>query len=327
MAVPADPRDYDKLDFATGNAAVFGGSPGEGTMYKRRLVYPADAYIVDTDAPQIRSFDGITDRGIASIPNDEDGNICKAIVSMIAANGTVYLTTLDSGTNDTDWEGRVFQFDPDSGDLTALGLPFSGGHIPYALAWHMGRLWVGTNKGNGDPGTVWFFRPGIDTTWTLDHTNAAGSVCAMLSFQGNLYVGVDAVAATFGKVLVRDDAGAYTTSDTGSGGSATVNNGYYSLCEFNGKLYAGYFNNDTPKIARIREFDGATWSTVYTGATTTLIPFVQMFVDTGTLYVIGGSLLIQAVLLSTVDGVSYTDLSANLAGPATGLPLHGVLVI
>jgi len=48
---------------------------------------------------------------------------------------------------------------------------------------------------------------------------------------------------------------------------------------------------------------------------------------TAVMYVVGGGLLIQGVLLSTPDGTTYTDLSAQLFGPATCLPLHAMLVL
>jgi hypothetical protein len=326
MAIPANPRDFNKLAYSAGNV-VLGGSPGEGCSVKNRSVYPAGDYTVDATPPQIRVFDGVTDRGIASIPATLAGAMSDAIVSMIAANGTVYLTTLDTGTTSADWTGRVFQFNPDSGDLTQLGAAFGSGEVPYALAWHMGRLWVGTNNTIGTVGKVYFFRPDIDTSWTMDQSLSKG-VCSMLSYKGKLYIGCDSAAASFALLEMRDDAGAYTTSLTATGGTARVNNGFLSLCEFGGNLYAGYFNNDTTKVAKIYKFDNASWTNPYSGSGTTLAPYIHMFTDLdAVLYIVGGGLLIQGVLLSTIDGSSFTDLSAQLLGSATCLPLHAVLAL
>ncbi|MCU1430096.1 MAG: hypothetical protein JWL83_4096, partial [Actinomycetia bacterium] len=73
MSAPGNPRDYSKLPFAVGNAAIFGGSPGEGMIFNNRLVYPLGDYTPGVTLPQLRVFDGITDRGVASIPKNVDG--------------------------------------------------------------------------------------------------------------------------------------------------------------------------------------------------------------------------------------------------------------
>jgi hypothetical protein len=102
--------------------------------------------------------------------------------------------------------------------LTPIGAAFTGGELPYALAWHQNRLWVGTTNGLGTVGAVYGFRPGIDTAWTVDHRLASdhlGGVHALQSYRGKLYVGTDAAAGTQGAVLVRDALGVYTVADVG----------------------------------------------------------------------------------------------------------------
>jgi len=329
---PADPRPWSKLSTwtAIGNMAVFGGSPSAACNINNRMVYPGTGYVVGTDYPPIRLFDGRSDKELCRLPPTTANVIPKAVMSMLAANGTTYLTTWDSGTTSADWNGRVFQLDPETGVLTVLGTKFANGEMPYALCWHMGRLWCGTNNSIGTVGKVYFFRPGIDTAWTLDHSTAsdsAGGVTSMASYLGKLYVGTDNAAASRGKVLVRDTAGAYTTSQTGAGGTAKVNNGYLALTVLGANLYASYWNNDTTVISRIEKLSAGSWSTAYTGVGTTLVPYIQLQVDNGELYALGGSVPYDAALVVTSDGTTWTDLTPELpAETATLLPMFGAVV-
>lgn len=330
---PADPRTWAKIAvWATGNTNVFGGSPQAACVQDNCLVYPASGYTVGTDYPPIRSFNGRGDRELCRLPPTVAGTIPKAVLSMLAANGTIYLTTFDSGTTSANWNGRVFELNVSTGVLTVLGTVFANGEMPYALAWHMGRLWCGTNNGIGTVGKVYFFRPGIDTAWTQDFatsTLTAGGVLSMASFLGKLYVGTDNAAASRGKVLVRDTAGAYTLSQTGAGSAtAAINNGYLALTVFGANLYASYWNNDpTLATSKIEKFTGSAWSTVYTGALGTLRPYIVLKEDAGNLFAVGGGKPHVGVLLSTATGTSWTDLTAELPeNDETLLPMFGCVV-
>ena len=330
---PKDPRTWAQIvSFATGNAGMLGGSPAASCTTNNRLIYPGSDYTVGTTYPSIRIFDGSFDHELCRLPPTTTNTVPKALMTMLAANGTIYVTTLDSGTSSADWAGRVMQLDIDSGTLVPVGdAPFTTGQLPYALAWHAGRLWCGTNKGDGTAGKVYFFRPGIDAAWTLDHTlstDSVGGVDSMLSFGGKLYVGSDNAAASFAKILVRDTAGAYTTSDTGSGGTARANNGFLSMVVFGTNLYASYWNQDTPAVAKIRKFDGTTWTTSFTGATTTLRPYIVLLVDNAALFAFGGGCSLSAAILSTPDGTTWTNLTAELPDTTeTLLPVIGVEVL
>lgn len=329
--VPENPRSFAEIvAFATGNAGALGGSPSASAVFNNQLIYPIGGYVVGTTAPSIHVFDGLSSRHLVSIPTTTAGVIPKAILSMIVANGVIYVSTLDSGTTAADFAGRVFQLDPISATLTQLGADFTGGHVPYALAWHAGRLWVGTNKGSAAAGKVYFFRPDIDTVWTDDYTlssSTAGGVTSMLSYRGLLMVGTDNAAASYGKVLARATDGTYSTLITASGGTARVNNGHYSMYEFKDNLYVGYWNEDTTAVALVRKYDGTTWSVAYTGATTTLRPYIGMFVENGFLYVIGGGRFLDASLIRTDDGASWTNLTVYLSDEATATSVFGVLVL
>ncbi len=299
-------------------------------MFENHLIYPGTDYTVGTAYPPIRVFDGSFDHELCRLPPTTSNTVPKAVLSMLSANGTIYLTTFDSGTSSADWSGRVFRLDLDSGVLTPIGDPFTGGEMPTALAWHMGRLWVGTNNGIGTVGKVYYFRPDIDTAWTMDHSCGKG-VTALESFNGKLYVATVAAAGVRGLVLVRDSAGAYTTSDTGAGGAtAILNNGFLALHVHGTELLASYWNAETPNISYIDGNAGSSWSTVYTGASGTLKPFTVFFSDNGVVFAIAASPALVAALISSPTGLvnTWTDLTAELPESTKAFtPVVGAVVL
>lgn len=330
---PKDPRTWaDFAGFATGTAGMLGGSPGIAATFRNRIVYAASNYLVGTQAPPLRIFDGSYDREVVRLPPTAAGE-AKAAVSLLTANGTVYVSTWDAGATPATFTGRVFAFDLDSATLTPIGGPFPAGHLPYALAWHNGMLWCGTHRQDAVAiGKVYRIRPDLDTAWTEDYDlTAAGmtGVAALRSFHGTLYVGTTAAAARFGALIARNVDGTYTGVDQGTLGAAHANNGYLALIEFQDALYASYWNDDATPISLIRRStDGVTWTTVYTGAAGTLRPFIALAVDDGTLFAVGGGLHRTAALVSTEDGVTWTDLTTQLPeDDKTALPAIGVVVL
>lgn len=327
---PKNPRAFTEIvAFATGSAAVFGGFP-VGT-FENKLIYAPGGYTVGTDLPTLRIFDGSSDHEIATLPKTAAAAIPKAVMNILVANGTVYLTTLDSGSTSADFAGRVFRLDVESGNLVPVGAAFTGGQLPYVLAWHNGRLWVGTNT--SDPtvhGKVYFFRPNVDTAWTLDTTLGDGGVCSLVSYKGLLYVGCSGSAATFAKILVRGVDTTYSVSNTGAGGTARTNNAFLALQQFGENLYASYWNPDTSKLSRIWKFDNATWTSVYSEATHSIAKPWQAFPNDGdTLLAIAGGVGYAASLITTTNGTSWSDNSAFLTQSgtvSTGLPAWGMVV-
>jgi len=327
---PKHPRCWDKVAaFANGNAAMLGGAPGAGITFDNNLIYAGDDYSLGTQNPIIRIFDGLSDRLMATVPSTSSSVVPQALMTMIVNEGTIYFTTFDSGTTSANFAGRVFTLDPLSQNIVPLGTSsFSGGEVPYAMVWHMGRLWLGTNKSDGTAGKIYFIRPGIDADWTLDHnlsSDSTGGVCSMWSFQGKLYIGTDNAAASFAKVIVRDSLGAYTTSLTATGGTARKNNGFLSMHDFNNNLFVGYWNPDTTAIAVIYKFDGTSWTISYTGSDGTLRPFIGQFTSNNYLFVIGGGDNLSAALVGTPDGTNWDNLTPFLTGPTTetALPIFG----
>lgn len=329
--IPHDPRSFVEVGgFATGSAAMFGGFPGVGVNFRNHFIYAAGDYSVGTDSPTLRIFDGVSDRQIATVPNTSAGAVPKAIMSMMVDHEIIFLTTYDSGTTSADFAGRVFSFDPISGAMSQIGAAFGSGELPYSLCWHMNRLWVGTNKGDGTAGKIYFFRPNIDSAWTTDYdltTATQGGAISLCSYKGNLYVGTSQGAGTFSKVLQRDSLGAYTTSDTGAGGVATANNCFLHQIVYGTNLYATFWNPDTPSVAKIRKYDGSSWSTVYTGSSGTIRPFIGQFIVNNVLLVVGGGDKLTACVLASSDGTTFTDETANLIGTSSATPVFGEVVI
>lgn len=330
-SVPHNPRSFTEVaTFATGSAGMLGGFPGQGVNFRNHFIYASGGYTVNTDSPTLRLFDGLSDRSITGLPNTSAGVIPKAIISMILVGETIYLSTLDGGTSDADFAGRVFSFKPLSGEMTQIGSGFSGGEVPYALCWHMGRLWCGTNQASAVTGKVYYFRPDIDTDWTTDYTmssSSVGGVCSLASFQGKLYVGSDNTNTNFAKVLVRDSLGAYTTSLTATGGTAKANNGFLHMIEYKSNLYVTYWNPDTSAISKVYKYTGSAWSTPYTGSSGTNRPYIGLYVSNQTLFVIGGGNALTASLLSTTNGTTYVDRTSGLIGTSTASPVFGEVVI
>jgi hypothetical protein len=332
-ARPANPRSWkDFVGFATGSAAMLGGSPGIAGIVRNHLVYAASGYTVGTDAPPIRLFGGSYDRELTTIP-PTSGGVAHAVVSILVANGTIYVATWDAGTDSATWIGRVFSLDIDSATLTPIGDPFPVGHLPYALTFLNSQLWCGTHRQNpAAAGKIFAIRPGIDAAWTPDFdlaTVTQGGVAALAGFHGALYVGTTAAAGTFGKVLTRAADGTYSAVDAGTAGAATANNGYLAFGVFQDALYASYWNNDGTPIARIRRSaDGVTWTTAYTGAAGTRRPFLALLVDAGFLLAVGGGLGLTAAIITTDDGATWLDLTPQLPETdRTALPAVGVLVL
>lgn len=329
---PKNPRGFEEVDdFATGSAFPYSSFPGVVGTFKNKLIYTPGGYVVGTDKPTLRVFDGTFDREICKIPVTSAGAVPKAIISILVANGTIYLSTFDSGTTSSNFAGRVFELNFETGVLTPIGsaTTFSGGHLPYALAWHNGRLWCGTTTTDPDTeGRIYFYRPLQDTDWTLEHTLSVGCVSSMVSYKGLLYIGCTAPASTFAKVMVRQADNTYATSLTATGGTAAANNGFPSMVEFEGDLYAGYWNDDSTEVAKIYTFDNSSWTTAYTGSGDTIVPYVALATDGDFIYAIGGGSGRDAVLLTSTDGSSWNDRTVFLhqSSPAsTGLPAYGMV--
>lgn len=335
---PHNPRTFDEIGvFATGSARMMGGFPGPSCVWNNRLIYAEGGYTVGTNQPPIDLYDGAFNHTVALVPLTTAGAVPIGVMTMLSANGTVYFTTLDTGTSSANFSGRVFSLNINTGQMIQLGLAtdLATGDVPYALAFSLGKLWLGTNRADGTAGNIYFIRPGVDTNWTLDNAlsnQSMGGCTSMVEYNGQLYIGTSAGSGTFATVLQRSTLGVYTASDTGSGGAAQTNNAYLAMTVFQGNLYATYWNGSSPAHSLVRQFNGTSWSTVYTGSGDTNVPLIALPTDSGptpTMLALGGGLTYQAALASTTNGTSWVDNTAFLTqvSPArTATPVFGVVI-
>lgn len=356
-----DIRDDVKIttDYSTAATGriVFQGNPW--CVYQGRTFVAGDNYTYGVTAPTIKLYDptqlapNAADiaqydvfKTVATIPYNIDvsaTHIARAILSMITAgNGLIYLTVYDTGTPaGTNIKGRVFSLDPITFDLKQIGPTFPTIYQPYCLAWHQGRLWCGTNTNvSTDVGRVYWIRPGIDATWTLDHTTTAGqgNIISLRSYKGNLYAGTMADAGTAALVKKRIYDGTWSTSLTGP--NTHIYNHYGSLVEFGGNLYAAYYDVNAvgpSQFARISKFDNAAWSTQvsYTDAQGS-IPFHSTLLFNDKLFfwsnrAIGDAsgnytILSGSIGLRTTDGTTFTTLNVGTNGVPASLVILPIIV-
>ena len=316
---PTYVRDWTELAFATGNASYMGGSPGAVCAFNNKLIYAKGNYTVGTTLPSIRWFDGAFDRELCKAPKTSAAVVPKAILALLTANGVVYFSTWDSGTTSTNYAGRVFSLDVKSGAVVQVGDDvFTGGHLPYALGWYQGKLWVGTNLVDvTKDGKIYFIRPGITTAWTTDKTFTAASIGCLLGHRDDLYAGL-ITASTVSSTLQKRPSGGtgadWATSDTNPAASPANFNGYVSLAEYGGNLYAGAYNPGVRSI--IRKLVSGSWSSAYSVASATVVPYIGLIPDQSVLIAAGGRTGggDYNSLLSTPDGSAFTDLTAFLDG-------------
>lgn len=303
---PKKPRTYEQIsDYSN----FMGGFPGCGTVWNHKLVYAGRDYT----EPVVRIFDGLSDREVARIP-DYNGSDSTAIISMATVNGTIYLTSLDSGSTDTTYVGRVWSLDVASGQLTLIGAAFTGGDLPYAIAWHNGKLWCGTNPaGDGDEGgKIYHFLPGVDTVWTLDHdldTELLGGCTGLVSFQGKLIATTVTNATDSAQVLARGIDGTWANVTSGSGTAAL--NAFQSPVVYNDTLYFSYW--DSTDGAFVYSYDGTTVTEVLESDYSDR-PFIGLYLASGNIYALGGGLGETAILYGSEDGSSWDDLTTFLPG-------------
>ena len=327
-ATPSNPRG-DQVEFAAPDKqrGWHIGSPGTACVVNNKLIYATDGYSVGGAAP-IRSFDGVTDQEIARVTIGAEGADTAdgyGVMSMLAVGETVYMT-IYRRTGGSNAGGYVVSLNPSTGAIQELGtLTLTADHLPYCLAWHMGRLWMGSREENltTAPGQVFWIRPGIDSAWTMDRTMAGGfGVSFLVSFQGQLFAG--GICGTDDPLIeVRSSLGVWSTSLTVVNAE---NSSFMGGVVFQGALYV-CLHYLTSLATTIRKFDGTSWSTVFTGsggAGVTERAMPSMWIDDTTIYAGGGGANIGAILLTSTDGSSWTNRTANLAD-VPALTAFGVL--
>lgn len=141
------PRGFPKLaSIATGAGLFLGGTPS--VVLDDVLYYAGDDYVQNTDKPTLNRFDGRLHSEVTELPFITGSTPSKAILSLATdGDDRIFISTWDSGTNSSDFAGRIYAYDITEGSTTRIdeGL-FTGGKLPYALAWFNSALYVGVTK-------------------------------------------------------------------------------------------------------------------------------------------------------------------------------------
>ena len=278
------------------------------------LYYPSDAYTLDVTvpydsgtAPPLMVWDYAQDLEVLTVPYNPIGttaNVPRVILNMVQHRGNLYFSCHELGGTAPNHRGRVFKLDPSTGTLTQVGNRFGGGTnenlggMPYCLASYNGYLWTGTyGIGGSAAGLIYRIQPGIDETWTLDHTTAvgAGYITSMVSYRGDLFASTMADAGSAALVLKRT-AGTWSTTRTGP----TTTPGYYNaLTVFNSTLFVCYVDIGAGSRTLVDSYDGTTWSNDLNVGTTYAVR------DTGATITFGGNL--YWAFCATGSGLGNSD--------------------
>lgn len=314
------------------------------------FLYPGD-YTRGNPQP-VRLWDGTVDRELFQIPlsatamANEPTNYAGsqgAILNMLLEWPKLYVVSHDFSSGAAPHYSRVLEYDFETGALQQigqgcsnatgdLGATVGGPHIFTCVAIHQGFLYAGvgpviTGEGSTASG-VYRIRPGVDTTWTYDFDNSSAGeerpMC-MASYKGKLYVGMQDLNTASQRVMVRDYAGAYTSTVTQG---TLVGSAWVDMKVFGDNLYVtSYDSNTTSSQSRIHKYTGSAWSVVKTidSATSTPRIGVAMVVQNSRLYVLGVSTDRNGLVSHTADGTTWTDQSTTIATSADVTSVFGVL--
>lgn len=350
--------------------AVFPGSFSSPSVYHAAsgyLFYAKNHDQPGGTATEIRKVNGATDSLVATVAistvdaafsngNHLTGANRQHVTSMhLGYDGFIYITLKDrAGGQDVNGlnYGRVFKLNATSGTLSDITVT-APAILPYCCAFFDGKLFWGEFNLNISEVTGALTSANIYAT-NSDFTASAvdtgltpgaggGVITSLLPFPANdqpnqiLFAGNGGNGAGFNSVYTRQrgavGASTWTGTLVGSGGAAIAGNHFPSMVEFNGKLYASFYNPtaaakiyqftpDYSGVAADGFWNGAgTWATVFTAAGT-FRPY-NLFVDDGVIYAIGqlGFGSTCSALVST-DGTTWTDKSASLpAGANQSFPL------
>ena len=257
----------------------------------------------------------------------------------------LYVSVLDKVTTGASAGsyGRVFRVSGlDSGTYTITTIydSFVGGTgvngfdgsaalptVPSMLMNFTGGLWIGTWRGVAGLAAgpaIGQLRPNSNATpygWEIVNSNVnatahVADIQCMQAYNGRLYVGyINRGAGVTDATIISYTASPVTsnlelTGNNGDAlGAAADPNGFVSMALFNGNLYASYYNALTS--AYIYQFDGTSWTIVWTGSVSGTIQPLSLQVDNGVMYAFGlrkeGILGGGALFLWTTDAVTFTS--------------------
>ena len=193
----------------------------------------------------------------------------------------------------------------------------------YRTAGHTSTGLIGTTAATSlnDTGLA-----GTGTVPTPYSTTAltSGAATCLVVYDGDLYIGSNQPASTFGKVFKLTTGGVLSTSQTEApGGSAGAYNGFTTGVVWDDNLYMSYWNDDATDVALIKKFNGSAWSTVKTISGAGARPGQGFMAADDKLWWYGGGDGSTGVLYSTTDGTSWTDQSALLPSSKEAVPFMG----
>ena len=322
-----------------------------GAQTENFFVYPGD-YTRGNPQP-IRIYDGTVDQLLVEIPinaialaNEGTANYASSdgMIPQILIEGTkMYIVSHDFSLGAAPHYSRILEYDFETGGLAQIGQGCSnetgdlgasagGPHTFTCCCVHAGYLFAGvgpvlTAEGSTAAG-VYRIRPAeTNATWTYEFNNAAAGEevpTCMASYKGRLFVGTTDFNSATARMLVRDYAGAYTSSTTVG---TTTDSGWTDMKVFGDNLYAcSYDDNGASSQTRIHKYDNSSWSVVKTidSATSTPRAGASMVVHNGVLYVLAVDTNKRGIVTYTSDGSSWTDQATNLTSGITSI--FGVLV-
>ena len=258
---------YSDDDFTTAQVdskIAAPGFPGTGFYFaavaNNKLFYLKNNGFA-TATQVVRSYNGRTDYEASTLL---PSGLLVGPTAFAVLDGQLYLTTLDSGTSDADWVGRVFRMDTETGHLTQIGPAFPTGYIPTTLALYQNDLYVGgTRATNTNLARIYKIRPDVENSWTNDETMSTGiyAINHLYRWGAYLYVATSATDAGNASVLRRSIDGSYTAVLTpGNVGVATGQFGL-NFAEFGGYLYVSWYDgNISDAFYRSSTGAAASWS-------------------------------------------------------------------
>lgn len=265
------PAGIGKSPVGLGAGAISSGQ--RCASFKGQFYFPGDDYIVypaaSHTAPPFIVWNGTAYVEMFRVPTNSTstaGSHPIWISDTLIVNGIIYIAVYDPGGSAPDHKGRVLAYDPTNGTLALVGNRFGNGSgentagFPFCLAYQWGRLWAGTYGISGNnQGKIYSILPGVEETWTLDHTATLhnGYYMSLAGFNGNLYACTDADSSGTAIVEQRTSTGTWSTSLT----APAANSNYFTgAIVFNSELYVCYYKTSTG-VVLIKKYDGSSWST------------------------------------------------------------------
>lgn len=271
-------------------------------------------------------------------------HVQPTIVSIIGANdNTIFFSVIDVGhtsgaenlggsginTDGTDYS-RIFRYTPSDHHLVEVQLAGGGlwSMLGYALAWWNDRLWFGGFTPTG--GAVQWINPNVDTAPTMRlgstfpdslrvTTLTPHDGYLFVGFQNRIRVGDPAISyAAMYRMSADPQDLAFNIFYPSGGAAAQQNNGWVSAAVFLGELYASWVNPGS--YCRIYKYNRTTggWAAVWSDSGAY---HLQLKVDGSILYAYGHAGTSNPIMLTTTDGVTFTDKTTTLGASTVELML------